>query len=191
MDIGGHRFFSKNTDIIKWWNSFLPLQGLPSIDDKLINRSKQLSPNGLDPEKVDKVMLLRNRISRIYYKKHFFDYPLTLKPSTLLNMGFFTTLHAGISYLLSSIMPKKEVNLENFYINRFGKTLYKMFFEGYTEKLWGRHPKEISANWGSQRVKGLSILKLISNMLYKLFSFKHQNVSLFGFPELLLLTFRG
>jgi protoporphyrinogen oxidase len=65
----------------------------------------------------------------------------------------------------SAVKKLPETSLENFYINRFGRKLYSMFFEGYTEKLWGRHPREISADWGSQRVKGLSIRAVLKDML--------------------------
>ena len=76
-------------------------------------------------------------------------------------------MKAGFSYLKTIFVKKKEDSLENFYINRFGKVLYGMFFEKYTEKLWGRHPKQISADWGAQRVKGLSIKAVIKDMFSK------------------------
>ncbi len=113
-------------------------------------------------------MLIRNRVSRIYYRTKFFDYPITMKPQTFKNMGFASTMKAGFSYMKSTVSKKEESSLENFYINRFGKVLYSMFFEGYTEKLWGRHPRDISADWGSQRVKGLSISAVIKDMFSKL-----------------------
>ena len=91
-------------------------------------------------------------------------------------MGFFTTIKAGFSYLFSCLHKRKEDCLENFYINRFGKVLYSMFFEGYTEKLWGRHPSEISSDWGSQRVKGLSIKAIIKDMFQKLFGKKSKHI---------------
>ena len=112
-------------------------------------------------------MLLRNRVSRIYYLKKFFDYPVSMKKETFVNMGFIRTMKAGFSYLKTIFVKKKEDSLENFYINRFGKVLYGMFFEKYTEKLWGRHPKQISADWGAQRVKGLSIKAVIKDMFSK------------------------
>lgn len=168
MDIGGHRFFSKDNRVTKFWLSLLPVQGAPSLDDKAFDRKKSFAENGPDPETQDEVMLLRDRISRIYYKGNFFDYPVTLKWDTLKNMGFLTTVKAGFSYLWSVVHKLPEDNLENFYINRFGKVLYSMFFEGYTEKLWGRSPKEISADWGAQRVKGLSITAVLKDVLCKL-----------------------
>ncbi len=168
MDIGGHRFFSKSDEVMQWWNDLMPTQGKNSFDDKKLHRKKPLVEGGPDPEKEDKVMLIRDRVSRIYYKKHFFDYPVSMKWETIKNMGFLTTLDAGCSYLKSTVAPLPEDNLENFYINRFGRTLYSMFFEGYTKKLWGRHPSEISADWGSQRVKGLSIVALLKDMASKL-----------------------
>lgn len=173
MDIGGHRFFSKDEQIMKWWSDLMPVQGKPAYDDKVLGREKPLSENGPDPQKEDVVMLVRDRVSRIYYKKCFFDYPVTMNFNTIRNMGLLTTLRAGFSYLKSAICKLPEDNLENFYINRFGRVLYSMFFEGYTEKLWGRHPSEIAADWGAQRVKGLSILAILKDMLRKLFGRKN------------------
>jgi protoporphyrinogen oxidase len=164
MDIGGHRFFSKSDEIMNKWKELMPLQGAPSFDDAILGREKPLAQNGPDPNVEDEVMLVRERVSRIYYMKHFFDYPVSLKAETIKNMGFVTTIKAGFSYLKAIIFKLPEDSLENFYINRFGKVLYSMFFEGYTEKLWGRHPREISADWGSQRVKGLSIKEVLKNM---------------------------
>ena len=168
MDIGGHRFFSKDDEIMKWWSDLMPVQGKPAIDDKLLGREKPLEKGGPDPEKQDEVMLVRDRVSRIYYNHCFFDYPVTMNWNTIKNMGFLTTMKAGFSYLGSCVYKLPETNLENFYINRFGKVLYSMFFEGYTEKLWGRHPREISADCGAQRVKGLSITAIIKDMFSKL-----------------------
>ena len=172
MDIGGHRFFSKSDEVMNWWSELMPVQGKPSFDDKILGREKPLVENGPDPEKDDKVILVRDRVSRIYYNKHFFDYPVTMSAATIKNMGFLTTMKAGFSYLKSVMFKKPEDSLENFYINRFGKVLYSMFFEGYTEKLWGRHPSEISADWGSQRVKGLSIIAVLKDMFSKAFGGK-------------------
>lgn len=169
MDIGGHRFFSKDEKVTAWWDEIMPVQGSPSYDDIKLGRKTNLVTGGPDPEKTDRVMLIRNRVSRIYYKKKFFDYPISMKPATFENMGFSSTVKAGCSYIKSSISKKEENSLENFYINRFGKVLYSMFFEAYTEKLWGRHPRDISADWGSQRVKGLSIFAIIKDMFTKLF----------------------
>ena len=175
MAIGGHRFFSKSDEVMKWWSNLMPIQGKPSFDDKLLGREKPLEQGGPDPEKEDRVMLVRTRVSRIYYKKKFFDYPVTMSASTIKNMGFGTTMSAGFSYMKSAMFKKPEDSLENFYINRFGKKLYSMFFEGYTEKLWGRHPRDISADWGSQRVKGLSIRAVIKDMFSKAFGGKKKN----------------
>ncbi len=169
MDIGGHRFFSKSQRVNDWWEDILPTQAAPAKDDLVFNRQKNFAQNGPDPQIDTNVMLLRDRISRIYYKNHFFDYPVTLKWDTLKNMGFFTTIKAGCSYLCAKLHKRPETSLENFYINRFGKVLYSMFFEGYTEKLWGRHPRDISADWGSQRVKGLSVSAVIRDMFRKIF----------------------
>ena len=176
MDIGGHRFFSKDENVMDFWKELMPIQGAPSYDDKKLNREKPLVKDGPDPEKEDKVMLVRDRVSRIYYLKKFFDYPVSLKLETFTNMGLIRTIKAGFSYLKSIFVKKKETSLENFYINRFGKVLYGMFFEKYTEKLWGRHPSVISADWGSQRIKGLSITAVIKDMFRKIFNPKSNKV---------------
>lgn len=167
MDLGGHRFFSKDETVNKFWTDMMPIQGHPSIDDFLLKREKELNIGGPNPETNKNTMLKRQRVSRIYYNRHFFDYPVSLKMDTLKNMGFANTVKVGCGYLKSCVAKKPENNLENFYINRFGRPLYGMFFEDYTEKLWGRHPSVISADWGSQRVKGLSITALLKNMVHK------------------------
>ena len=169
MDIGGHRFFTKDPEVNALWNELMPMQGAPAKDDLILGTEKELAPGGPDPEKEDRVMLLRRRVSRIYYLKKFFDYPISLKPATFRNMGFKRTMKAGFGYLKSTVCKKEENSLRNFYINRFGQPLYEMFFEGYTEKLWGRDPKDISADWGAQRVKGLSLMKAVWNFVSKPF----------------------
>ena len=151
MDMGGHRFFSKIPEVNAWWDQMLPMQGAPSYDDTVLDREVPLQKNGPDPEKEDRVMLTRHRVSRILFDDKFYDYPVSLKMETLKNMGFITTMKVGF-------------NLENFYINRFGRKLYSMFFEYYTENLWGRHPSEIDASWGAQRVKGLSITAILKDI---------------------------
>ncbi len=167
MDMGGHRFFSKMPEVNEWWNEMLPVQGAPAYDDKVLFRDCSLEEGGPDPEKEDRVMLRRNRISRIFFNNRFFDYPISLKPETFTNMGLGTTLEAGFSYVGSMVHKRKEVSLEDFYINRFGKKLYSMFFEHYTENVWGRHPSQMTAEWGAQRVKGVSIMAVLKDAVGK------------------------
>ena len=168
MDMGGHRFFSKVDEVNEWWDMMLPMQGSPASDYKTLGITVPLKENGPDPEKVDETMLMRQRVSRIFYNKKFFDYPISLKPETFTNMGLLTTIQVGFSYLASVFHKREEKSLEDFYINRFGKKLYSMFFERYTENLWGRHPSVIAPDWGSQRVKGLSIAAILKDMFSKL-----------------------
>jgi len=153
MDMGGHRFFSKVPEVNEWWEKMLPTQGKRAKDDILLHREGSVVEGGPDPEQSDRVMLRRNRLSRIFFNNKFFDYPVSLKWQTLKNMGLGTTIVVGFSYLKSVLFKRKENSLEDFYINRFGKKLYSMFFENYTENLWGRHPSSISPEWGAQRVK--------------------------------------
>ncbi len=170
MDIGGHRFFSKNDRVVEWWNAVMPVQAAPSRDEILIGESANgFAAVGADPERVDRVMLRRRRVSRIFFSHRFFDYPISLKFSTLSNLGLLRTIRAFLSYMRARIMPRKEQSLEDFYINRFGKMLYSLFFETYTQKLWGKHPSEIEPDWGSQRVKGLSVARVIKNAIRRLF----------------------
>ncbi len=150
MDLGGHRFFSKSDEIMDWWTGIMPVA--KSIDDE----TKQ------------DVMLLRNRVSRIYYLRKFFDYPISMKIRTFTNMGLFRTLQAGFGYVIAQVFRRKENNLEDFMINRFGAPLYHMFFEDYTEKVWGRHPREISSEWGAQRIKGLSLMAVVKDAFKKM-----------------------
>jgi len=111
MDIGGHRFFSKDKRVTDWWARLFVPQGKPSVDDILLNRDRELTPGRADPEKDDLVMLTRERVSRIYYKDSFFDYPVTLNWNTIRNMGFHTTMHAGVSYLATFFRKLSDDNL--------------------------------------------------------------------------------
>ena len=150
IDIGGHRMFSKNQQIVDLWEYFLP--------DEI--------KNNINPDEQDIVMLRRKRFSEIFYLRKLFAYPISMSPKTFKNMGLKRTILAGFSYLKSTIFKRKENNLEDFMINRFGKVLYSMFFESYTEKVWGRHPRNISKEWGEQRIKGLSLVKAVLNALH-------------------------
>ena len=189
MDMGGHRFFSKVPEVNEWWEAMMPQQGAPAKDDIMLDRAVKTTAGGPDPEKEDVVMLTRKRVSRIFFKKKFFDYPISLKPSTIMNMGLGTTIVVGFSYIASCIHKREEKSLEDFYINRFGKKLYSMFFENYTENLWGRHPSEIAPDWGSQRVKGLSIMAIIKDIFSKMIPRKNRKVETslieeFAYPKL-------
>jgi protoporphyrinogen oxidase len=134
FDIGGHRFFSKSAEVTHWWKARLP-------DDFIQVR----------------------RLSRIYYRGKFFDYPL--KPwNALSNLGFFTSTACVISYGWARIFPRKpEKSLEDWVSNRFGRKLFGIFFKTYTEKVWGIPTSELSADWAAQRIKGLSLTKAVLN----------------------------
>lgn len=171
IDLGGHRFFSKSERVMNWWLDILPLQGKPSKDDIILERDVELSnlKKAPNPEKTDKVMLKRNRLSRIYYLKTFFSYPVSLNMDTIKGLGLWRMFKIGCSYMWALAFPiKNEKSLEDFMINRFGKELYLTFFKDYTEKLWGIDCNKISAEWGAQRIKGISILKVIKQMFKNL-----------------------
>lgn len=152
MDLGGHRFFTKSDEVMDLWKELFPIE----CED-------------ITADNKDNVFLKRKRVSRIFFLKKFFDYPISFKLDTFLNLGFVNVLCAGFGYLYSSLLKRKENSLEDFYINRFGTPLYKLFFEDYTEKVWGIHPSNISPDWGKQRVKGLSVFKVIQNAVNKIF----------------------
>ena len=149
LDIGPHRFFSKSDRVMNWWLQHMPLQtaeaGEPSARPGMIVCKRQ---------------------TRIYFLRKFFDYPIRLSMDTLSKLGWQRNLRIGASYLRASLFPlRRVVNLEQFFINRFGRELYRTFFKSYTEKVWGVSCTEISAEWGEQRIKGLSILKAITHFV--------------------------
>lgn len=173
MDIGGHRFFSKSDRVMEWWLRVLPLERGAAGDERITYQGSTRSlsggtQSGPDPQRDDRVMLVRNRKSRIYFLSKFFDYPICLSKDTLIKLGLWRTMRIGFSYLKSALLPIRNVRtLEQFFINRFGKELYLTFFKEYTEKVWGVPCSEISAEWGEQRIKGLSIGKTVSHYIRK------------------------
>lgn len=139
MDIGGHRFFSKSKRVTDWWSELLS-------------------------------MLKRRRLSRIYFLRKFFNYPIRLDYATLAGLGFWRVIKIGVSYFKARLFPvRKEKNLEDFFINRFGRELYTTFFKDYTAKVWGRSCREIGPEWGEQRVKGLSVSRALIHAFKKMF----------------------
>ncbi len=126
-----------------------------------------------EPESADLVMLVRPRKSRIYYLRRFFDYPIRLSASTIENLGPVRMAKIGTSYVMSRVRPiKEEKSLEDFLINRFGRELYLTFFKSYTEKVWGTPCDKISAEWGAQRIKGLSLTTALKHFVRKAFAAK-------------------
>ncbi len=170
LDMGGHRFFSKSDRVMDWWLDMLPLQRIDegglSISYHGRSRNTGGGDEGPDPDVEDRVMLVRGRRSSIFYAGQFFDYPLSLRPATLLRLGVFRTARIGASYLRSAFFPiRPERNLEEFLINRFGRELYHTFFKSYTEKVWGVPCQEISAAWGAQRIKDVSVGRALRHWL--------------------------
>ena len=171
MDLGGHRFFSKSDWVMRWWQEILPVadgetQPTGALRIHYQGQSHELTPEGIAPASADAVMLVRKRLSRIFYRRRFFDYPLTLNARTVRSLGIVEAARIGLSYgraQLNSRSPEKS--LEDFLINRFGTRLYRTFFKDYTEKVWGVSCTDISAEWGAQRIKGLSVAKAIAHAL--------------------------
>jgi len=184
MDIGGHRFFSKSDRVMNWWFQHLPVaerhetSSVVSYQGKTrslasVSRSGSCECDERGGEAVlattelsdpNRVMLLRPRKSRIYFLRKFFEYPIQLSKDTLVKLGLVRTFKIGMSYLLRATFPIRNAkNLEQFFINRFGSELYKTFFKSYTEKVWGVPCDKISAEWGEQRIKSLSVLKTIAH----------------------------
>jgi protoporphyrinogen oxidase len=171
MDLGGHRFFSKSDWVMRWWQEILPVAEGETPPSRALRihyqgQSRDLMPAGIAPASSDAVMLVRQRLSRIFYRRRFFDYPLTLNASTVKNLGLVEALKIGLSYGQAQLKSRSpETTLEDFLINRFGTRLYRTFFKDYTEKVWGVPCEEISAEWGAQRIKGLSVAKAIAHAL--------------------------
>ncbi len=178
-DIGPHRFFTKNNEVIDFWKEFLQFQELPACDDKILGRFNPVKCGKINPEEQDNVFLKRRRFSRIYYNNHLIDYPIKLNLTTFCAIGLKKTILTGLSYIKSSIYKKEETNLETFMINRFGTVLYQLFFENYTEKVWGLHPSLISKEWGEQRIKKVSLIKVIFDAILSALNIKiNKEVSL-------------
>lgn len=201
IDIGGHRFFSKSERVMQWWFNILPLQGAPAADDLLKKhdidyaveavveylcpecapenarnqmpktKNVRIKKKAPDPEKEDQVMLQRPRLSRIFYRRHFFPYPIGITLMVARRLGLWNTFLIGMSYIKRQLFPiKDETYLDAFYKNRFGDRLYHTFFEAYTEKVWGVPCNQIRADWGAQRVKGLSLRRAVVHALKDLLS---------------------
>jgi protoporphyrinogen oxidase len=171
MDLGGHRFFSKSDWVMRWWQEILPLAEGQTESSRALRihyqgRSRDLTPEGVAPASSDAVMLVRQRLSRIFYRRQFFDYPLNLNANTVRGLGLVEALKIGLSYGQAQLKSRSpESTLEDFLINRFGTRLYRTFFKDYTEKVWGVPCEQISADWGAQRIKGLSISKALGHAL--------------------------
>ncbi|HEX9070291.1 MAG TPA: NAD(P)/FAD-dependent oxidoreductase [Ktedonobacterales bacterium] len=137
FDIGGHRFFSKSQEIEDLWT-----------------------------EVMGEEMLTCDRLSRIYYRGKYFDYPLKAT-NALLNMGLFETVRCLASYAWARIHPvKKPQSFEEWVSNQFGHRLFSIFFKAYTEKVWGMSTNEISADWAAQRIKGLDLGMAIRGAIF-------------------------
>ncbi len=137
FDIGGHRFFTKVKAVDDMWREVLG----------------------------EKKFLRRSRLSRIYYNKKFFNYPLKAT-NALLGLGIWNCFMMVGSYTKAQLFPiKNERSFEDWICNRFGKRLYHTFFKTYTEKVWGIPCNEISADWAAQRIKGLSLISTIKNAI--------------------------
>ncbi|MCI2400428.1 NAD(P)/FAD-dependent oxidoreductase [Aliiroseovarius subalbicans] len=175
IDIGGHRFFSKSQRVMNWWEHILPFQTASDAGESVTltyqNKTTQMQAQGrgANPDEIDDVMLVRPRVSRILYNRKFFDYPISFSWKTLSNLGLLRSVRIGFSYLRASAFPiRPETSLRHFIINRFGRELYATFFENYTEKVWGVPCEQIPAEWGAQRIKGLSVVALLKNALKKI-----------------------
>ncbi len=136
FDIGGHRFFSKSSEITRWWQERLP-------NDFIQVR----------------------RLSRIFYNNHFFDYPLKAF-NALRGLGLLTSILCVLSYARARLFPiRPERSFADWVTNRFGRRLFTIFFKTYTEKVWGMPCDQISADWAAQRIKGLSLSTAILHAL--------------------------
>ncbi len=174
IDIGPHRFFSKSDRVMDWWMSLMPIEKGNGTSHTISyqNKSRTVEAKAsADPSQDENVMLAVQRRTRIYFMRKFFDYPISLKLETFTNLGFLKSMRIGFSYLRSAAFPiKPEENLEQFITNRFGRELYLTFFKSYTEKVWGIPCDKISAAWGAQRIKGLSIIKAVTHAAKQIFA---------------------
>lgn len=172
MDLGGHRFFSKSDWVMRWWQEILPIDAAPAAALDLAYQNRKTTVR-VAPAPVaaaaDKRLLVRGRVSRIFFLRRYFDYPIKLNFNTVRNLGPWRLLKIAGTYAHISLFPRKpERNLEDFIVNRFGVELYQTFFKDYTAKVWGVPCEHISPDWGAQRIKGLSVRKALWHAVKKL-----------------------
>lgn len=168
MDMGPHRFFSKSDRVMDWWLKIMPLEenNSPNTTISYQNKTREIHPTTHEPADNDKVMLVIRRLTRIYFLRKFFAYPIQLSLDTLRGLGIWRTIKILCSFMWIRLFPRKpEKSLEDFIINKFGRQLYVLFFKDYTEKVWGVPCSEISAEWGAQRIKGVSLPKPLARPL--------------------------
>ncbi|MDP2041756.1 MAG: NAD(P)/FAD-dependent oxidoreductase [Algoriphagus sp.] len=192
IDIGGHRFFSKSQKVLNWWAKFLPI--LDTTHHLEIGyHSKTQNLDEILRKNSEGAMLVRKRKSRIYFNKKLFEYPLKLNPQLLLNLGILKSYRIVKGIIYARIFPiKNERNLEDFFINNFGKELYHTFFKDYTEKVWGKPCTDLSSEWGRQRIKSLKIRDLVKHSAQKiLIPRKYQNASARTLIEKFLYPAKG
>jgi protoporphyrinogen oxidase len=172
MDMGPHRFFSKSDRVMDWWLKIMPLEAQAEESATIHYQNKSLrldTTKNADAEGTDKKMILIKRLTRIYFLRKFFAYPIHLTLDTLKTLGLKRTIGIIISYLWIRLFPRKEEKtLEDFIINKFGKQLYLLFFKDYTEKVWGVPCEQIPAEWGAQRIKGVSLSKAVAQAVKSL-----------------------
>lgn len=172
IDIGGHRFFSKSDRVMRWWADILPIDMPEGAHDITYQKTTRALTEGLaraEKKHGKNVMQVRPRKTRIIHGGKFFSYPVELSLDTLSKLGILKVIRIGYTYAYAVLFPiRPEKTLEDFFLNRFGKELYETFFKSYTEKVWGTPCATMSAEWGAQRVKGLSITKAITHAAKKL-----------------------
>ena len=167
IDIGGHRFFSKSDWVMDWWRDILPIENGRGDPFKISYQNQHRMVAGETPAAdSDRVMLVRPRLSRIYFDGKFFAYPIKADAGTALKLGPMRMARIAATYGWSRAFPRSpESSLEDFLINRFGGELYRTFFKDYTEKVWGVPCGRISAEWGAQRIKGLNVTRALLNAM--------------------------
>ena len=179
MDMGPHRFFSKSDRVMSWWLHIFPLEHIDAgpLTISYQHKSRTLASTDASHGSQEKRMIIIQRLTRIYYLRNFFSYPIQLSLQTLKILGLKKTARILVSYLAARIHPRKpEKSLEDFIVNKFGKELYLLFFKDYTEKVWGVPCHEISAAWGAQRIKGVSLQKAVVHALRSISGKKLKNL---------------
>ena len=166
IDLGGHRFFTKSDRVLDWWLDLLPLEPGASLEGLAYRgHAHAFDRTAPDVDDRERVMLVRERRSRILYDDNLYRYPIRLDRDTLQKLGVGKVARIGATYARAAVLPRPERSLEDFFVNRFGRELYETFFRSYTEKVWGVPCAAISAEWGAQRVKGLDVKKVIAHEL--------------------------
>jgi len=161
IDIGGHRFITKDRYILSILRKFLKIQNTPSVDDVILQRKRKHFKDCINLSNDENILLIRDKYCHLLKNNSFFDFPIKFNKATYDNLGFSNFINAFVDYIKQYFNKNKPENLEEFFIKNHGQYIYEQFYKDYSIKLWGLDLNEIFCSWAEKRLKGFSFLKRI------------------------------